>query len=710
MPAPGSTFRDNLGNLNTVITPVCFVAVGDAEKSNMSVGNLWIIANSLGCDSGTYGTGNWFIFPSTGAATPSYTITGLDICNGAFTWSNTTDTDIYCFDGPAFASGSDTPFKHAVLGSAPAYTSTVDYTMPYATYGRAYDTNFSHQDMNKLNWYAMNTYWDYSGQVSTSGTALTWVSGQVFDTTKFLDQFIFINGSSYLISSCASTTACTLDTSAGMQTNQAATLQAPWKLCAFNPILMHSQGNAYTPTCGDLTTMARPHVSATFGAAAYISHDVAPSDGLLYMVLGTAPYDIVGKFDPNTPTTVTLSRPWLFDAPISGYQFGTICTPALSGNATLNAYGYCEAQGHATGFSTSDGGQWLLNGPNGAQFDSFKMDSAGSVMYPYSYLNGTGNFLSTLWTQYAGGEYSGARKSPYMLASTGFATVSSWNVTNCTNANPMVVTVTAGSPTGINGTTHNKVLIGGVLGNTACNGSKTVASVAGANANIWTLTAGAGSGAYTSSTGDATEDVAAAGQTLGDANQMFLLRDLGQELRRFGNTRGVLYNDRCTSSYYAVSRASLSMDAKYITYTTNNGIPGCAEQIVMATTGVSNGIGMTSNMFDDTHSVTSATLPGTTATLNYSTPDTGNAVIDVCGSLRFPDVAGGSSPDSTCQTATNSSGANPRTNSFTVANGTQFYRIVANNKWVAWGTFSSPSGSGSRISGAARITGRVVIH
>lgn len=713
MPSPGGSFRDQLGNLHTVITPSCFVAPADAEKSELSVNNLWIVAQSLGC-AAPYNTGNWFLFPSAGATTPSYSFTGFqDCCNGDWAWSNTTDTDLYFFVSPAFGSGSNTLFKHTVLGTAPAYTTTTEYTMPYATFGRAFSTNFSHQDMNKLNWYAMNTYWDFSGQVSTSGTALTWVSGQVFDTTKFLDQFITTPGGTAQISSCSDNHTCTLYSSLGTQTNVAATMQVPWQLCAFNPVLITAQGAGYTPTCGDLTAMARPHISATFGAAAYISHDVV--GGLLYIVLGTAPYDVIGSFNPSSPTAVTLSHAWVQDAPVSGYQFGTVCTPALSGNSGvlgLNAIGYCEGEAHASGFSTGDGNQWFLNGNEGAAFTTFRMDSSGSTMVPYSYNGGTGNFLSTLWTQYEGGEYSGSRKSPYILASTGNVVFpTSWNVTNCTNANPMVITVNASFDTGINGTTHNKVLIGGVQGNTACNGSQVVAGVSGINHEIWTLSA-AGNGAYTPSTGDATEDAVNAGTAAGDADQMFLLRELGQELRRFGHTRSVAYNDRVTSGYYANTRGSLSMDASRIIYTTDNGTPSNL-MVVSVATGVDSGIGMTTNMFDQTHSVTSVDVTAGTASLHYSTPDTGDAIIEIGQTLRFVDVPGtGSSTDSTFQRVTDTSGANPRTTTFSglTAGVPYYYRIIANHKWMAWGSFTvaAVSASGGTVIQNAVVTNAVI--
>lgn len=168
---------------------------------------------------------------------------------------------------------------------------------------------------------------------------------------------------------------------------------------------------------------------------------------------------------------------------------------------------------------------------------------------------------------------------------------------------------------------------------------------------------------------------------------MYLLRDLGQEVRRFGSTRGIGFNgDRLSSGYYAVSRASLSMDASRAVYTTNNGIPDTFF-VVMATTGVDNGIGMTSNKFDSTHSV-SPSVTSTTASLSYSTPDGGEAVIDVCTSLRWPDVPGSASPDPSCQTKSSSDVA---TFDGLSAETTYYYRIVASGKWVAWGSFKTSS-------------------
>lgn len=55
--------------------------------------------------------------------------------------------------------------------------------------------------------------------VSTSGTAVTWVSGTHFNTQWVAGQYILIAGVSYQIASVSSNTALTLSTSAGTQTN-----------------------------------------------------------------------------------------------------------------------------------------------------------------------------------------------------------------------------------------------------------------------------------------------------------------------------------------------------------------------------------------------------------------------------------------------------------------------------------------------------------
>lgn len=61
-----------------------------------------------------------------------------------------------------------------------------------------------------------------SGYVSTSGTTVTWVSGSLFNTNgQWAGLVITIDGSSYTILSCSSTTSCTLGTSAGTQASVA---------------------------------------------------------------------------------------------------------------------------------------------------------------------------------------------------------------------------------------------------------------------------------------------------------------------------------------------------------------------------------------------------------------------------------------------------------------------------------------------------------
>ena len=62
---------------------------------------------------------------------------------------------------------------------------------------------------------------DYSfndGTVTTSGTAMTWVSGTHF-STSWTNVPAFVNAAYYVISSCSSTTSCTLASSAGVQSS-----------------------------------------------------------------------------------------------------------------------------------------------------------------------------------------------------------------------------------------------------------------------------------------------------------------------------------------------------------------------------------------------------------------------------------------------------------------------------------------------------------
>jgi hypothetical protein len=64
----------------------------------------------------------------------------------------------------------------------------------------------------------------FTGTVNTSGTAVTWVSGDHFGTlwgTAGFPSYMVVNGVNYTISSCASSTACTLSSTAGTQSGSA---------------------------------------------------------------------------------------------------------------------------------------------------------------------------------------------------------------------------------------------------------------------------------------------------------------------------------------------------------------------------------------------------------------------------------------------------------------------------------------------------------
>jgi len=81
-----------------------------------------------------------------------------------------------------------------------------------------------------------------SGLVSTSGTAVTWLAGNVFNANgQWTGLTITINSVTYTISTCASATACTLTSSAGTQTTP-----VTYSMSAATPAAIFSD-NAGTP-------------------------------------------------------------------------------------------------------------------------------------------------------------------------------------------------------------------------------------------------------------------------------------------------------------------------------------------------------------------------------------------------------------------------------------------------------------------------------
>jgi len=188
-----------------------------------------------------------------------------------------------------------------------------------------------------------------------------------------------------------------------------------------------------------------------------------------------------------------------------------------------------------------------------------------------------------------------------------------------------------------------------------------------------------------------------------------------------GHLRSVLYpNDHVASNFWAQPRMAPCMDGSCAIFTTNFGLPENYQ--VAKVTFPNSGGALASNQFDAMHAVTPS-ITGTGVTFNYSTPDTGIAIVEIGQSQRLTDgtvpidPSGAcltaswtllslasqsvftcaanhnwtrSTPDPTYQATINSSGSNPRSDTFAglQTNIPYYYRITANNKTLAYGTIN----------------------
>ena len=86
-----------------------------------------------------------------------------------------------------------------------------------------------------------------SGIVNTSGTAVTWESGNVFNANgQWAGLAITINSVAYAISSCASAVSCTLTSSAGTQTSVAYSMSAATPAAIFSDNAGTAKSNPFT--------------------------------------------------------------------------------------------------------------------------------------------------------------------------------------------------------------------------------------------------------------------------------------------------------------------------------------------------------------------------------------------------------------------------------------------------------------------------------
>lgn len=697
---PGSTWIDDLGNTVTVLTPPSYSNY-NAGKSVLNSDNSLAIASVA--------NGIFAVFRATGQAVPDWPSLndGVDFgSSGGFGWATNDPNVLYSIIGSGFKGANLGTFKELTLTTPGNYTmatgpgQTSGDLFVLSGKGRYMNNGPARGDVNSLDWMSFATMADYQSVVNISSNIVTWVSGDQFDS-KLLDQSFrdqYGNSiSAILVSSVTSATSLVLDGPPGDLTGSTNTFVVPWYLCSVNFPDMKAQGTAYAPICGDFTAMARPRVNYYQGGV-FSSIGTDPVSGHMYTYYGNFPYDVVGYFTPGVSSSMTLVR----GAIATNDYFGAVCDDSAARNedpGRLDRTYRCNAGSHSFMGQMSDGSQWLLYGEDGLTPYRLRDLAAGTHSLVYE----AGGFFTQLqYGNYIDWGFGSARKAPYSIISSGRpAYTTSYQVTNCTNASPAVLTLDS-APSFTTGT--DNILINNVRGNTACNGIHDAVAISG---NDVTLEV-AGNGVYEAGYGALTANTTAAWDG-NETDQTFVFRDLGIEAHRVGHTRSVQFsNDHFATNFWGVPRANLSMDGKCVVYATTWGIPENL-QLMKSCIPTIGGIGMLPNMFDLTHSVTSVSVTPSSATFNYSTPDTGNVILDVCESYHLPDVPGGSSPDPSCQTKSSTSGANPRTTQFTgLTEGQPYnYRIVANNQWLAYGTFT-PAEVAAPTAGSASLTGNVM--
>lgn len=707
-PAPGSSFTDELGNVITVITPPNY-AHQNSEKAAISLNNNYVLV--------TDAFGNYSIWGTGGTQLWATLNTNTDFGGqGTYCWSSTSNNDLYSVltDGN-FQSPQTGTFKKITLGSPPTYTvqtganesTGVWWVMP-ASLGRVLNQTISHGDCDNANRMPVGTVKEFQTTVNVSGNTVTATSGDSFDN-HLLDQTVL----GQTVASVDSPTQLTLSGAPGDQQGTVLKLTVMWNICVVDLEAAGAQGAAYTPVCADLSTMPRPLVNYTANPGIWLSNGVDPVSGMSYAYLGNQPYAVVGSYRPGVDTSLTLTRSFL----AQGDPYSNVCDDAAATNNPRSSSQFrCLTVEHGDVFHTGDGTQWLVVSHDGISWAIYRFRDLASSP-PTKVYEAGGYYSVSQFTNYVAGEAGGARLAPYWIISTDSAAlgqgVSSQAVNTCTNTSPAVLQL-AQTP---NYAAGAAILVNGVQGNTACNGVHTAVSVSGNNVTLDVN----GSGNPVPNTGAVTLNVPFSGNSLPDADQAFMFRDLGAEAHRVGHLRSVLYpNDHVAGNFWAQPRMSPCMDGTCAIFSTNFGLPE-SYQVAMVTFPHAGGA-LTSNQFDSSHAVTTSVTP-TTVTFTFATPDTGPAIVEIGQTSRFTDGTVGADPTGPCTTALESvlslasssvftcsrdrqwvafsadnsyqvlidqNQSASRSDTFSnLASGTTYhYRIIANNAEVAYGTFT----------------------
>lgn len=706
---PGSTSTDILGNTHTVLTPPGVCDLQESGKIALNSDKSFMMCATQ--------AGAIQVWDGAGASGNSPLYNGIADA-GAYPescWSDTRPDTFYSWRDGGFG-GTGTLYKTVLgtPGNTPGvnWVSTLIYTLPVATYGRPFTFGFGHSDCSLSNTFVIQTLKDYTMNVDITGTAVVRNSGDVFDLTT-VGQSVWSSGQGYLTTQIASrsdNSHVTLESlpSSGNQTGYTMTLQAFYKVCAVDANLADSLGVAYVPVCGTLTDLPTPISWCNGPNQSRGCNNGGPTmavttdsvTGKMYIPGTNYPYPYLASWTPGVDSTMTME----VGAIQPGDFYSSTCdTPCQTGAAPIMPGRVTRGIGvsHQLTFGDSSGVQWFAYLPDCCTTTLNKISGFSSAT-PAVYESGpyTGNYGALMYTG-STGEYGAARKAPYWNLSTNVATVASWRITAATNTNPIVLTLDTAGCGAISFMSGTTLLINGVRGNTAANGSH-VGVVLGSTV---TLTGVAGNGTYTASTGSLTVDTALSTWDDQDVDEIYVCRDLCVETHRIGHLRSVPFScDYAFTGFYGIPRASMSMDGKSVAYNTTGGLPDNV-QVVRVDLPTIGGTGMIPGMFDLTHAVTPVTTAVSVA-LGYTSPSSGSSVFTLDTNRRF------NPSDTDYQTASHT-GSSGTINFSGLTEGTTYYWLgVAANGWTAYGSFvasgPTPITSGINTTGSVMFRGGIL--
>lgn len=744
----GDTLTTETGSVLTAISPFgdFNTTTGSGGKSELNADDtLAILQNRFGA---------LFVWDVAGASgnSPLYTLSNTDYSsNDSGCWASTPGNEMVFWVVVNVAFKSSTTFRKLTFGSPPSFTNSgTFYTLPAATYGRFPGGAFGHQDCTRDDWVSLATLKDYQTVVNISGTTVTRVSGDTFDAS-LVGQNLENSSQAYLsadvvsVNTGAQTLVLTQAPTGGNCTGCTITFEVPFMQGGLDLPQALALGAAYVPVAtsiiGAFPVAITHNLSGNGGS--WIAPSVDPSDGKYYNFSGNSNGPPLlkwnGSFTPGVSTAMSLT----YGPTVIPDSYAKLCDNTATWNLLPNIGNRC-INGHDAPFSRSDGTPWwsTFDSSGGQFYTIYKMKDAGIDPRPVVGPSYDGNTAIPFYPAGGGGEFNSCRGTPTKVCpfwtvstSQNPNSVTNWVGSSCTATNPTVCTLDASGPF-MSGTS---ILVGHAFGCQNLWGKHTATTVVG---TIATIAADCSGGAPS---GDIFIALATAVDlSASDIDQALVFRDIGNASTAFrvGHFRTPQYNNAGFETFfYSIPRCGIGISGRKMLCTSNFGIPGNIQTVVVDLPYCA---GMAAKDFDCSgHTVTSSVSP-TGATLSYTAPNTGTAIIEIGKTQRWTDglvsadqsgacgtgsrsvlsLASGNvytcgitsltwsagAADATYQKTIDTSGNAAHSNSFTglTTGDTYYYRILVDNYWSATGSFI-PSGS-TPITSGINTTGAVIFR